>query len=150
MISLGFSSCSSAATPQPAPAWTLKDLDGKAVSLADFKGKIVVLNFWATWCPPCVREIPDFIAVQKEYQDKGVVFVGISVDSIQPAVVAAFVKKMGVNYPILLTTDDVSAKYGADEGVPITCVIKRDGTIAVKQVGLYEKADLESELKQLL
>ena len=89
-----------------APAWKLNGLDGKAVQSSDFKGKVVVFNFWATWCPPCVKEIPDFIEVQKEFKEKGVVFIGVSVD--RPAAekkttakVKAFVEKMKINYPIV-------------------------------------------------
>jgi cytochrome c biogenesis protein CcmG/thiol:disulfide interchange protein DsbE len=133
-----------------APNWSLKDLDGKTVKLSDFKGQVLILNFWATWCPPCVAEIPDFIEVEKEYHGKGVAVVGISIDSIQPSEVAAFAKKRGINYPVLMSTDEVAAAYGADQAVPITVVIKPDGTIADKQQGMVSKSYLENQIAKLL
>jgi len=149
-VGLGFLFLSNHARSETAPDWSLKDLDGKAINLSDFKGKIVILNFWATWCPPCRAEIPDFIDVAKQYQGKGVIIVGLSVDSIQPSEVAAFAKKAGINYPIVMSTDDLAQKYGAAEAIPVTCIIAPDGSIADKQVGMVSKDYLESNIKKLL
>jgi len=147
---LVFSLCASHAQAETAAPWSLKNLDGKTVSLSDFKGKIVILNFWATWCPPCRAEIPDFINLQKEYESKGVAIIGLSLDSIQPSEVAAFVKKQGINYPIVMGTDDVAQKYGVSEGIPVTCIIAPDGTIIDKHLGMVDNAYLEAQVKKLL
>jgi peroxiredoxin len=135
---------------ETAPDWSLTDVDGKAIKLSDFKGKIVILNFWATWCPPCRAEIPDFIDLQKQYQGKGVEIVGLSVDSDPPAKVAAFAKKNGINYPIAMSTEDLAQQYGVTEGIPVTCIIAPDGTIADKHLGMVDKDYLEGWVKKLL
>lgn len=138
-----------------APAWKLNGLDGKAVQSTDFKGKVVVFNFWATWCPPCVREIPDFVEVQKEFKDKGVVFIGVSVD--RPAAekkttakVKAFVDKMKINYPIVWGDKKVDKDYGGITGIPQTYVIDKSGVIRASHLGMISKKDLLKSLKPLL
>ena len=147
---LGFFLLSCNARSEIAPAWSLKDLDGKTVQLSDFKGKVVILNFWATWCPPCVAEIPDFITVQKEYGDKGVVVIGLSVDSVQPSEVAAFVKKAGINYPIVMCTDKIADAYKTEEGVPWTFFVAPDGKLAATHQGGVDKSYLEGYIQKLL
>lgn len=138
-----------------APAWKLNGLDGKAVQSADFKGKVVVFNFWATWCPPCVREIPDFVEVQKEFKDKGVVFIGVSVD--KPAAekkttakVKSFVEKMKINYPIVWGDSKVDKDYGGITGIPHTYVVDKKGVIRASHLGMISKKDLLKSLKPLL
>ncbi len=138
------------ARAETAPDWSLTDLDGKAIKLSDFKGKVVILNFWATWCPPCRAEIPDFIDLQKQYQGKGVEIIGLSVDSDPPAQVAKFVTKASINYPIVMSTEDLAQKYGVTEGIPVTCIIGPDGAIADKHLGMVDKAYLEGWVKKLL
>ncbi len=133
-----------------APAWKLKDLQGKEVSSADFKGKVVVIDFWATWCPPCRAEIPGYIALQKKYADKGLVILGVSVDEDGAKVVAPFAKAKGINYKMLLFTDDVVAAFGGIEGIPTTFLIDRDGNIRDKKVGMAEEADYEKLIVELL
>lgn len=133
-----------------APEWRLKDLDGKPVKLSDFKGKVVILNFWATWCPPCRQEIPDFIALQKQYADKGLVIVGVSLDEGGPALVKPFVKKMGINYPIVMGDQKTAAAYGGIQVVPTTFVIDKNGKIAAQHDGGADRATFESEIKPLL
>jgi peroxiredoxin len=139
-----------AASADPAPAWTLMDLDGKPVSLSDFKGKVVVLDFWATWCPPCRAEIPHFIEIQNEFKDKGVTVVGVSVDSTGPADVAKFVKDNGMNYPIVMADEKTAEAYGADQGIPTTMVIDKNGNIVGRHLGLTDKDVFVSEIEKAL
>ena len=133
-----------------APAWKLKDLQGREVTSADFKGKVVVVDFWATWCPPCRAEIPGYIALQKKYADKGLVIVGVSVDENGAAAVAPFAKAKGINYQMLLFNDDVVAAFGGIEGIPTTFLIDREGNIRDKKVGMAEEADYEKRIVELL
>jgi thiol-disulfide isomerase/thioredoxin len=134
----------------PAPAWTLKDLDGKTVSLSDFKGKVVILDIWATWCPPCRAEIPHFIELQNEWKDKDVTVVGMSVDSTGAADVAKFVKDNGMNYPIVMGDEAAATAYGADQGIPTTVVIDKKGDIVATHLGLTDKDVFEGDIKKAL
>ena len=133
-----------------APEWQLKDLDGKPVKLSDFKGKVVILNFWATWCPPCRKEIPTFVSLQKQYADKGLVIVGVSLDEKGPGVVKPFVAKMGINYPVVMGDPKTAADYGGIAVVPTTFVIDRNGKVAAEHQGDAERATFEAEIKPLL
>lgn len=135
---------------QSAPPWQLKDLEGKPVSSADFKGKVVVLNFWATWCPPCRKEIPDFIALQKEYGNRGLVFVGVALDDEGVSVVKPFAKEAGINYPLVIGDETVVKAYEGVEIYPTTYVIDRNGTIVSRHLGSLTKAEMEQEFKPLL
>ncbi len=141
---------SAPATMEPAPDWSLKDLDGKMVKLADFKGKVVILNFWATWCPPCRAEIPDFVSLQKEYATKGLAIVGVSLDQNGPNVVKSFVKKFGINYPVVMGSAEAAAAYGGIEVVPTTFVIDRAGQVVYVQQGGVDRATFEKAIKPLL
>ena len=134
--------------PVAAPAWQLEDLNGKTVSLSDFRGKVVVLNFWATWCGPCRAEIPGFIKLQKEYGDKGVVFLGLSEDEDANAV-PPFIQKSGINYPVLLAKPAVASAYNA-QALPTTYVIDRQGNIADQHLGAWPADELETSLKEAL
>lgn len=133
-----------------APDWKLQNLDGKTVQLSDFKGKVVVLDFWATWCPPCRGEIPGFIALQKQYEHQGLVVVGVSLDQGGPGVVSSFAKTEGMNYPIVMGDDDVAAEYGDIQAIPTTFVIDRSGKVVAKHEGGTDKATFEGEIKKLL
>ncbi len=133
-----------------APSFTLQDLNGKTVSLSDFKGKVVVLDFWATWCPPCVKEIPHFIELYEQYKDRGFAMVGISVDREGVSVVKSFARKYQINYPILMADGQVANAYGGITGIPTTFVIDSAGNIRHKYVGYREKAVFEADIKTLL
>jgi peroxiredoxin len=135
---------------EKAPAWSLPGLDGKTVNLSDFKGKIVILDFWATWCPPCREEIPSFIQIQKEFSDKGVVVVGIALDEEGAKVVKPFAKKKEINYPLVIGKTSTTEDYGGIEGIPTTFIINADGKIVGKHVGLTTKAEFLKELAPLL
>jgi peroxiredoxin len=131
--------------------FTLKDMNGKDVRLADYKGQVVLLNFWATWCPPCRLEIPWFVELQEKYKDSGLRIVGISVDD-PPEALLPFARQFKVNYPLVVGLDreDVQKAFGPIFGVPITLIIGRDGRICVKHVGPAGKEQFESEIKSLL
>jgi peroxiredoxin len=134
----------------PAPGWDLKDLSGKSVKLSDFKGKVVILDFWATWCPPCRAEIPNFVALQTQYKDKGLVIVGISLDQGGPEVVSSFVKTQKINYPIVMGDEGVATAYGNIQAIPTTFVIDTNGNIVGRHEGFTEKSTFESEIQKLL
>ena len=131
--------------------FTLKDMNGADVRLADLKGKVVLLNFWATWCGPCRLEIPWFVELQEKYRDQGFRIVGISVDD-PPEALPPFAKQFKINYPIVVGLDreDVQKAYGPIFGVPITFIIDRNGRICKKHVGPASKQQFESEIKSLL
>jgi peroxiredoxin len=141
---------------QIAPAFTLDNAEGKKISLADFKGKVIILNFWATWCGPCKREIPDFIELQKEYGSKGLQIVGVSVDQDGWNVVKPFIAQNGLNYPVLLYTEDVYNAYqqlipsGEQGAIPCTFIIGKDGAIRQHLVGSADRATFEEMIKPLL
>src|SRR5215813_6843255 len=131
--------------------FTLKDLSNKDVSLASFKGKVILLDFWATWCGPCKIEIPWFIEFQNKYGKNGLQVVGVSVDDTLDKL-KPYVASMKMNYPILqgLDHDDVQDAFGPMFGIPVTAVISRDGRICAKHVGLSSKDAFEKEIKSLL
>ncbi|MGH8095400.1 MAG: TlpA family protein disulfide reductase [Chthoniobacterales bacterium] len=153
-ILLGFCRETFAADPKPspipAPGWQLQDLEGKSINLSDFKGKVVVLNFWATWCPPCREEIPDLVSLQKQYAPQGLVVLGISLDTGGPARVAALAKKLEINYPILMGNAKISAAYGGIRGLPTTFIIDRKGNVVDGLEGETDRATLEAKIKPLL
>jgi peroxiredoxin len=135
---------------QPAPDFHLLSLDGTKVTLSDFRGKAVLLNFWATWCPPCKVEMPWFSDLQKQYGKDGLVVLGVAMDDSEPAKIAQFASEMGVNYPILLGTDQVSDDYGSVQYLPTTFYIGRDGAIVDKMTGLLDRKDIEDAVKKTL
>jgi cytochrome c biogenesis protein CcmG/thiol:disulfide interchange protein DsbE len=135
---------------KPAPSFTLQDLKGNQVSLSDFKGKVVVLDFWATWCPPCVKEIPHFIELYEQYKDRGFAMVGISLDRKGISVVKSFALKYQVNYPILMADGQVQKAYGGIPSIPTTFVIDKAGNIRQKYVAYRDKAVFEADIKKLL
>jgi peroxiredoxin len=136
--------------PKPAPGWTLKDLDGKDVRFDAFKGKVVVLDFWATWCPPCVGEVPRFVGLQRKYAQDGLVVVGVSVDSNGPGPVRAFATKHGVNYPMLMANDQIISAFGGVDSFPTTYIIDREGKIRDRKVGAVSPAQFEKTLVGIL
>ncbi|MFA6961392.1 MAG: TlpA disulfide reductase family protein [Opitutaceae bacterium] len=133
-----------------APDWKLKDVDGHEVKASDFKGKVVVIDFWATWCPPCRKEIPDYITWQKKYADRGLVILGFSVDELTPAEVKAFGVKMKMNYPILMADGDDAGAFGGVQALPTAFVIDREGNIRYTKVGLTDSEAYEKLIASLL
>jgi peroxiredoxin len=133
-----------------APVWELKDVDGKAVKLSDFKGKVVILDFWATWCPPCRKEIPGFVELQEAYKDKGLVVIGVSLDEEGAAVVKPFMTEYKVNYPMVIGDGKTVEAYGGISGIPTTFIIDKEGKIKSVHVGYRPKETFEAEIKALL
>jgi cytochrome c biogenesis protein CcmG, thiol:disulfide interchange protein DsbE len=138
--------------PKVAPLnYTLKDMNGKPVTLADYKGKVIMLNFWATWCGPCQAEIPMFVKLQDKYRDQGLVFLGVSIDD-EPPQLLAYASRMKMNYPVLVGSDheDLQEAYGPMVGIPTTMLIGRDGSICTKYMGAQTLERFERDIKALL
>lgn len=131
--------------------FTLKDMDGNDVKLSAYKGKVILLDFWATWCGPCKLEIPWFVEFQTKYGSKGLQALGVSVDDTVDKL-KPYVAQLKMNYPVLqgLGHDDVQDAYGPLWGIPVTVVISRDGKICAKHTGISSKDSFENEIRSLL
>src|SRR2546422_9781761 len=134
----------------PATDWKLADLNGKIVNFSDFRDHVLVLDFWATWCPPCRVEIPHFVELQKQYGGKGLAAIGVSLDEQGPEVVKQFAKRFGVNYSIVIGNAKVAEAYGGIDGIPTTFVIDRQGRIVGRHIGYNDKETFEKEIQSLL
>lgn len=135
---------------KPAPDFSLKDLNGNTVKLSDYKGKVVLLNFWATWCGPCKLEIPWFIEFEQNYKDRGFAVLGVAMDDEGWEVVKPYLAARKVNYRVVVGNDGIAQNYGGVDSLPTSFIIDRDGRIASTHVGLVSRKDYESEIKQLL
>jgi peroxiredoxin len=133
-----------------APDFALKDSNGAAVKLSDYKGKVVLLNFWATWCGPCKVEIPWFMEFQQQYKDKGFAVLGVAMDDEGWEAVKPYLSERKVNYRVLLGNDSVTQLYGGVDSLPTTFVIDKDGRIASAHVGLVSKNEYQDEIQSLL
>ena len=129
--------------------FVLKDMNNAPVNLATYKGKVVVLNFWATWCGPCKQEIPAFVELYDQYKDKGFVIVGVSIDD-SPEQLQAFTREWKMQYPVVQMQSDIESAYGPFFGVPTTYFLARDGSICTKHLGPATKEQFEREIKALL
>lgn len=134
---------------QPAPAFSVKSLDGKTLALSDLKGKIVVVNFWATWCPPCRAEIPDFVEVYNRFKPKGLEIVGISVDEMTPQQLQPFIVKNKMSYPVAMATAKLLKDYGPISAIPTTFVVDKKGVVRYAQEGMLDKAALTALFTKL-
>ena len=134
-----------------APDFTLKDADGKTVHLSDYKGKVVLLDFWATWCPPCKIEIPWFMDMQRKYKDQGFEVLGVAMDDNGWEDVKPFLADLKVNYRVVVGDDATSNAYGGVESLPTTFLIDREGKIAAIHIGLDAgRKDFEDGVAELL
>jgi thiol-disulfide isomerase/thioredoxin len=133
-----------------APNFSLKDADGNAVSLADYRGKVVLVNFWATWCGPCEAEIPWFIEFEKKYKDQGFAVLGVSMDDDGWKSVRPYVASHKINYRIMIGSEMVSQQFGEIESLPTSFVLDRAGRIASNHIGLVDKVDYQNEIVKLL
>ncbi|MCD6517698.1 MAG: TlpA family protein disulfide reductase [Candidatus Aminicenantes bacterium] len=132
-----------------APDFFLKDLNGNEVTLDDFEGKVLFVNFWATWCPPCREEIPGFVEAYAVYHEKGMEILGISLDRQGADVVRKFAEKYEVNYPIALGTQQLVQDYQPGQYIPTTIIIDREGKIRHRHVGYMDKTVLEKYFLEL-
>jgi thiol-disulfide isomerase/thioredoxin len=137
-----------ASHPQPMPAFLVSDIAGNPVSTAAWKGKVVFINFWATWCPPCRAEIPVLIELANRYKDR-LQIVGVAVDD-DPDDVKQFVKQVGINYPIVMANHAIVQEYGGVAALPTLFVVNPDGNVVQKHEGLYSNELYEAEVRLLL
>jgi peroxiredoxin len=136
---------------RPMPEFKLKDADGQTVRPVDYKGKVVLLDFWATWCGPCKIEIPWFMDFERQFKDQGFAVVGVSMDEDGWAAIKPYVQNMKMNYRVLLGDDNVSTAYGGLDSLPTTLLIDRDGKIASVHVGVSQgKEEFKNAIVQLL
>jgi peroxiredoxin len=131
--------------------FTVRDIAGKDVRLSQYKGQVVLLNFWATWCVPCRREIPALNALYRDYKERGFVVLGVSVDS-EVRAIKPFAREMKMNYPVLIGAgrEDLSQAFGPFIGFPTSVLVARDGKVCVRHVGVVSKAQLERQVSALL
>ncbi len=163
-LALGLSACSSfgtsveaagndlkpAAQRKAAPDFTLEDSRGEKVKLSSYRGKVVVLDFWATWCGPCKIEIPWFMEFERELKPRGLVVLGVSMDDNGWSVVRPYIEQQKINYRILLGNDQVAGLYGGVDAMPTTFLIDRSGRIAAMHEGLVSKDEFKNQIVQLL
>jgi peroxiredoxin len=133
-----------------APDFALKDVDGKIVHLSDYRGKVVLLDFWATWCGPCKIEIPWFMEMQRKNKDRGFEVVGVAMDDEGWEVVKPFLATLAVNYRVVMGNDTTASTYGGVDALPTTFLIDRTGKIAAVHIGLTSKKEFEDGVEQLL
>ena len=155
-LALAFVACSP--TPKPvraaserkaAPDFTLKDSNGTSVKLSDYRGKVVLLNFWATWCGPCKIEIPWFVEFEQKFKDQGFAVLGISMDEEGWDIVKPYITDRKVNYRVLMGNDAIAQVYGGVDSLPTTFLIDREGRIAATHIGLVSKSTYQNEILQL-
>lgn len=135
--------------PDPAPEFALNDLTGKPLSISSFRGKVLLLNFWATWCGPCRSEIPGLIELQAKYGDR-LQIVGLSTDEGSPENVKRYAERMRINYPVAIATPEVAQKYGGILALPTSFLLDTQGRVVQKHIGLWDQAYFEMEIRSLL
>jgi thiol-disulfide isomerase/thioredoxin len=158
IVLLGFGSVAASAqqptirfvrNPDPAPDFKLTTLEGKPLSLAEYKSKVVLLNFWATWCGPCRLEIPDLVELQIKYKDQ-LQIIGLVVDEEDQDAIKSFAEKFGINYPVAIATDAVRTEYGGIPALPTSFLLDAEGRVVQKHEGLRDPVLYEVEIRSLL
>ncbi len=142
--------CQGKSEVSSAPDFTLLNLAGNTVNLSDYNGKVVLINFFATYCPPCRMEIPDFVKLQQEFSKKGFTVIGISVDNDGERVLPPFVERLEINYPVLLATTKVLKDYGNIYALPVTFILDRNHKIVKKITGMVNEEELRPIISKLL
>ena len=133
-----------------APQFVLRDVNGRTVRLSDYKGKVVLINFWATWCPPCRAEMPDLVRLQREHAKHGLQIIGITYPPERKSRVRRFARSLKVNYPIILGTRQIKPRFSSEETLPLTVVINRDGSVSHIISGILLREEFEEQIKPLL
>lgn len=133
-----------------APEFSLKDLRGEEISLSDYSGKVVFLNFWATWCGPCRYEIPGFVELYKQYKDKGMAIIGISLDKFGSDLVLRFAERYKINYPVVMSTTKIIKDYELGPYIPMTIIVDQEGKIRHRHIGYLNKEALKNYFLKLI
>ncbi len=153
-LMFAFSSCvQTEMTPEKAPLapdFTLEDLQGNEISLSSLTGKVVFLNVWATWCDPCKDEIPHFIEAYDQHKDKGLEIIGVSIDELGKSKVLQFAQEWKINYPVVMTTKQLTKDYGPFNAVPVTVIIDKNGKIRHRKIGYMDKDYMENWFFKLM
>ncbi len=132
-----------------APDFTLNDTQGRPVTLSEYKGKVVLLDFWATWCPACQSEIPWYLEFEKKYKDKGLVVIGVAMDKEGLKVVQPYMQQKQMDYTVVLGSDDLGPQFGF-KTIPVTFLIDKSGNVAVAHTGIVDKDNFEGHIEELL
>jgi peroxiredoxin len=137
------------AEEQPAPAFTLRSVDGRTLRMSEFRGKPLILDFWATWCAPCRASMPHLNTLQSRYRDRGLVVLGLSVDDAEPQTVRRYADRLGVTFRIALADEKILDLYGPIRAIPTTFFINRRGDIVRRVVGYIDQETMDSYAKEL-
>ncbi|MGB5106752.1 MAG: redoxin domain-containing protein [Candidatus Zixiibacteriota bacterium] len=155
VLALMLAACSSSDKPAvsrqgKAPGFALEGMDGKTVDFKQYQGKLVLVDFWATWCPPCRRSIPDLAELHKKYSNRGFEVVGVSLDQTGRESVASFARENAIPYTILMGTQDVATRWDIGSGIPVAILVSRDGSVVEKVVGYKDTHFWEQKIAQYL
>jgi thiol-disulfide isomerase/thioredoxin len=144
------SSCSVEQTMRPAPDFLVSSIDGQIIWLSNLKGKVVILNFWATWCSPCRQEIPGFLRVYEKYKDKGLEIIGFAVNEIDINDVRSFIRLYKISYPVVIASPHLVSAYGPIDYIPTTYIVNKDGEIVYTHIGFVSSNQILERIEPLL